>query len=1545
MIEIGTQLKNVNYRYDENYIYIDVKDRQYSLFNVVKFIYLLGIDDTHNYDEFKDPDGYSPSGLSTYDSFLYQAEEEINGIKFNFNDQNRIVNIIGNLLYSDFNFDYSTEDMGHFEIHVLPYTNNIKYIDLTRFKDEITETTLIEENIRVLTTQKNASISKKGFTNEGIDVNCILKKVINTRTGEEETFSSYSWDKHNINISFNNEIENDICSFEFLIISVEISRDYLGIKKDKSERPNSYVGSLMGHDTFSESNTIYYYIWDADKLTIYFMESPELNKAKIKIINFFNIYQFKVFPLNYFTKSLTIDVNVYNYDDEFLPIYAPGGYSNYYDSSIGDYVEKEIRGEKHPLYWETLNLYKYSDKHGKYILDKSKCESSKYGYQKTSFTNTNGDYSSDQFHVSMNPTFDDIQGNGKYKTNVITKFLKNNMYKIISLYNDDDYSESKTIVNDDDQVITYNVLYPYVNFFGNFKDAEGKGYSNEYIYKINSKGNSEYYYDDYNRYNYFPIFSYKVTLVNADPALSADLSYEYKCPEVDKKYGYTYYKLDGYYYYWGTAYPQYSINSNGSYYQFMFKHGPFTSPDSYYDGMMTSYNPYLESIYPGTYNLKVSLFKIIPGQNGQDNSSIYAKYDEENPEVYDFGNIELTKEVEATSGLYNYNLEIPFISVSGKVINEADNSLVYGQDLVVEFINKNDVTKSRKFSYDCAMLTSYNADHNWRNKDNRFNQSFLFKLFGLQKKYGPEENFDFITDGGGEFPTNNEEKHYEPGIPSGIYDIKVYYKNILFDKIDNFEITKEKALNGELSSLVFKSPLIDIDGKIVDNNGNILEGDNWSVLINDGNNTIRKYRYAYSLNEDNMMYRITNESSFKFKNLPIYSCYDIYADLRERGEIWWDGYRGSWRFPNDDSWYWWEMTPNYTNYLNGTRTSEFLEERKTRYAIPSGTYELIVKYKNKIIKTFTKTFTKAEESTGAYKNINLNVGNVLKDFNIQFIDSQTSEPAQMVEFRDRGNSTRNYKAWLRIYDEDYDGDITDDQFNTTNWGTDETENTYTFDNQFVGYYRMKLYCRDVGDNSNTPKILNIVDSETNDSIYEKKEETGAQFDLINLGSDLVSSEKTYNVLLDYWFGGLYFTVNKKNNDQRLGISGYLISVEFEHQNIDNLKYSSSGSLAGDIKPIKTGNYIGKSYLNLPNGTSYLLAEPTPITIKQYHDFVFKSKYSSKVVKFAFYGKIGETADKIYKLPNLRYERMYFSDTLNGSRWTYSYDGYFGESYRGTKTIEIDHLLDGLNLYYSFGNVSTYPYTGYSGGSYYGAWKGDVNIIKLYKLTNNEYDRDEEKNKLMNSSSIDINEIENSYVNILENGKFKVEDLEENGTYIALTDGFYINVTLQVRDSRGNNSSLCYNISIYNENGEWFSGNNSNTGSISFDYIPAGRYKIYIDYNGIEITPSYLKNKYQDWYEYGTYYIDLEFPLQTFTGNLVYPNENGTLINSYAPLAVTVTKLRKLDNTPAFVNDSFYDDCDEFTYYFANRYTNSNNNDRMGMAIFIIKTNKCMDIYI
>ena len=435
--------------------------------NVTKYKYVLGIDDEHNYSEFKDTDGVTPSGLSSYDSFLYQSTEEMKNVKFIFDDEHEKFRVIGNLSYNDLNLNYKLDDADQFDIHILPYTKNVQYRDLSNLNYPVQRISSYVNGVQVITTQKNAAISKKELIatdRKQIDMNSILVRVTSAETGEEFPFFSYRWDKKTLNVSFYSEIDNVQCNFEFLTFFMEIPREELKIKKVRSERPNIYFGIYNENNEFVETDTTHYYSWDADYVKIYFLEEPNIQESNevIKLINYFKIYQFNVYELNYFTKTLNVNINLYNYDDQIL------GLTPYSVWVYNEYEDREIPGQRHPIYWANINLYKYSERYTKYVLDQSKCESSYYGFQKTSFKSN--EYAYKNAHVNLSFQFTGMQSNIDFKASIITKFLKNNKYEIISLYNDNDIEpENKiTVVNDDDpQTLTYNLLYPYVNFFGN----------------------------------------------------------------------------------------------------------------------------------------------------------------------------------------------------------------------------------------------------------------------------------------------------------------------------------------------------------------------------------------------------------------------------------------------------------------------------------------------------------------------------------------------------------------------------------------------------------------------------------------------------------------------------------------------------------------------------------------------------------------------------------------------------------------------------------------------------------------------------------------------------------------------------------------------------------------------------------------------------------------------------------------------------------------------------------------------------------------------
>lgn len=1517
----GDKIENVNYRFNNNYIFIDIKDRKYSINNVVKFSYLLGIDDIHNYSEFKYQDNNDsneyPSDLSTFDSFLYQGTEEFNSndIKFIYDDETEKLNIIGNLFYYNSDFNYSLESADKLDIHILPYNKNVKYKNLSDLNYPLNRITSYVNNIKILTTQKIAAIQKEFLTTEygaQLDMNTILVRVINTETNQEISFSSYQWDTKYLNISFNEEVNNKFCKLEFLTIYMEIPREEFGVKRIRNERPNIYIGTFDQNNNFIESENIkFYYSWDPNNLKIYFTEEPNLDSTNkvVKLIHYFKIYQFKVYELNYFTKKLNVELDVWNYDDDlvkFYPIDTEGYINNKWTIT---------KGQKNPLYWENINLYKYLRRYEKYILDQSKCESSYFGYQKTSFKIN--EYSWYNSNVCISSQFSNIQGNTVYKADIITKFIKNNKYEIISLYNDDLIPFQNRITNIDDsdpQTLIYRVKYPYVNFFGNFYDLNGNCYSNEYIILTHLKAaaNASYENLSYNN-NYtlrhFPGISYKITLTNINEELSSDLVYNYVSPEINKNYGYIGYQLNN----------RWNIDKTSQYYQFMFKHSCFINENT----GSNVYNPYLESIYPGEYRLQLSMYNMISGENGQNDSPYFAKYDEENPEVYDYGVFTLTKEFEELSAFYNYKLEIPYVTVSGAIINQADNSLVYGQGLRVEFINQEYPAKSRIFEYDCFFGSWNGGIRNWTKENhNKLNQTFLFKLFGNKRKFHPYQNGEYNSIIPERYSTDPELKHHEAGIPTGTYNVNVYYNDLILASYSNYQITKEAAQNGNLSSLIWYSPLIDFTGNLIDISGNILSGDNWTVsILNNENELVRNYRYAYSLNEEDMS-KQKIETSFKFENLPL----STFFDLRHEG-----------------------FSINYEDIGNPeiVENVEWVKERKTRYALLPGTYNVQVKYKNKIVKTFSMTFDKDEdiEQHGAYKNVSLNLGEVLKDFNIQFIDMQFNEPAYLLNY-----GAADLRATVKLYDENYDGNIKNDSFNTTYFGSTEAETNYTFKKQFIGYYRFDYFCNQFGENGDKPKINDIIDAQTSASIIIPSGTNAAdshpQFNLINLGSNIIKSDHTYNILLDYWYGGICYKIYKKDLNEEPYINNEYIYTEFIHKNLNNEKYTKYGDgYNTSLIPMKTGKYDVNIYLKSPDNHLFKLNDSTSLNIKNYNylyedETIFRLKYGVKKIKFMVFGGCEDQGvDKIYKIPNNlpSLEDIYFSDSLTGTVGKYS---TLGELALGgnidinseNKIYEYDHFINGLNLYYSFGKIiTTYSKYGYQ------EINEESNLLHLYKLNNDNYDLNTEFSHLSSTQYISYSEINSSYTDILSGGKFKVESLKDGGTYIMVLDKFFIHVSLEVRDSLQNESSLDYLINVYDYNGNLFATNctkegnpNDFGGFLDLGLIPAGKYKVEVYYKGINVTPTAFKNRYQEWFSeepknwytntVNPIYIDLEFPLRTFTAEIVYPGPNNTLLDSNCGLSVNVTKLISYDGTTIDYNkDPYADRNDELTYYSVNKY--------------------------
>lgn len=1535
----GDKIEEVNYRFSDegtDEIYVDILNRMYSVENVSKFSYILGVDDTHAYSEFKDKDGNSPENISTYDSFLYQDTEEIKNIKFNYNDQSKTVNIIGNVFYNDINFNYKFHCVDQFDINILPYNNNVKWVDFDSTKYPLIYTKYTVENVSLTTSQKLAGFNKKALKTvdgEEVDINFILSKIIikNGNNTREIPFTA-AWDTLRLNINLEEDFDNAVCDLEFTTIYTFLKREVFDLPKVRSERPNVFIYKKNNSNEFIELDSTYYYIWDPEGVGIYFMEDPNIvnNEYKIKTIHYLKIYQINVHELNYFSKDMSINIETSNYDDYFMDksqLYTNYVWKRNIRTGEEDYYEKP--GEEYPYYWINFNLYKYNKKYEKYILEYSKTNSSPYGYQISDVRNSDR---APNIFSDVNYNLEKVQGletkyilnkDGDeiplYKAYITTKIKKNDIVKVVSLYNDDlisNINDSQTFINDDQgQELTYNVTWPFVSFFGKFYDNLNNSYSQGTIKALNSYG----YDPDWSEEPYYlyliPKIAYKINLTNVNKSLSSFLKYDFIAPYKDPEYTYSY---NTYEFYYGTNEPMFN---------FIFKHSAFSNffkewyygriGDWYIEGR--EYNQYFESIIPGTYKSSLYLYDLDFEKTLNTDLDEAAIYKNEY-ESYNMGNLELTKENEATSAFYDYRYQIPLVTVSGVILNKASNTPVYGQDLIVELINKDDATKSRKFTYDCWY--NYNIlghTRNIRDHKNYLNQSFLFKLFGLTKRNHPYANWYYANDDEyyyeSYYPasTNGDEKPHEMGVPEGNYHLKIYYKDIIFHENNNFIVS---ATDKSLSALTFESPIIDFNGKIIDADNNTLNGDHWSIYIKDGNNIVRQYRYRYSLNEEDEYYR-KSDSSFKFENLPLSSWYDL--NNEDFGSI-----------SDHYGWNGWFNDPEKCS-------NEYTIERQLRWGLEAGTYDIEVKYKNKIISGFAMSFTKENEIAGKYNNFIINVGEVLKDLNLIFIDGQYNLPIPSYTL---GGDTNYLRVRdLNIYGEDFDGNISDDNFDMSEESKGLFNKETTFEKMFVGYYRITFNC----ENSNgIPTVLDVVDKSSlpsgeyrlsingipssAKSIYEKKDVTHAQYDLINLGSQYAASKNQYAVIVKYWWmkaGLRIYNISINDDFITVNLTHTTENCAFNKRN--DFSYKSNNYYETNTGWMYTGRYEYEAYITLPSGTKKYIIPKEAIDIKGSEWIERDSVIPTKTIKFIVLGKANDGTNDVRTLPNTaHFDNFRFSESQSGE--TYQYFQNSGGRAANSNIITYSNLMD--NLYYSFENTGT---LGSNNGT-------SSKITGIYKKKYNEGD--------LTNGRITLSAI-NSSENILNNGKFMVNSLEDGETYYLILEKFAVDVDVRVRDKNKNDSSLNYRLYLYDNNNNLLKDADT-SGEWDLGYLWAGKYKINVFYQGLDLTPTIWKNGVS-WYEnYDTYYIDLEIPLVNIGSTLVYPGNDGSLINSYCDLAINVSKLTEYDGSKWIENDitsgSIYgplftkDKEKKLTYYFKAEHNNSDGlNTNMG------KGNSSLDV--
>lgn len=234
----------------------------------------------------------------------------------------------------------------------------------------------------------------------------------------------------------------------------------------------------------------------------------------------------------------------------------------------------------------------------------------------------------------------------------------------------------------------------------------------------------------------------------------------------------------------------------------------------------------------------------------------------------------------------------------------------------------------------------------------------------------------------------------------------------------------------------------------------------------------------------------------------------------------------------------------------------------------------------------------------------------------------------------------------------------------------------------------------------------------------------------------------------------------------------------------------------------------------------------------------------------------------------------------------------GEGWTGNndKIISFNDLLD--NFYYKLEKITdSFSYEYYS-DSYFTSRISS--ILKVSNFSNNIYDT-------------------TLYKNILEgDGTFNLSSCIDGGTYLLVLDKFKIKVDLKVVDKNRRDSGLCYEFYIYDEQNNLFKECYVNVGTLDLGYIYGGNYKIKLCYQGLDITPENIKNKFINFSENQTYLIILDYSLRDFNINLYYRNSNNDLLSSGCSLTVTVNKLINYENKISDMQTSYKNELD---YYY------------------------------
>lgn len=999
------KVENVKYRWDtgNNRLYIEILNRKYTLSQIKKFKYFLGIDYTINYNTLYNQNNdlcKTPNDLYWY---LYSYKNLFKDAKY-FKTENNI-NVISNLLLDNENTNYYFKDCSLFNVYAIPYSEFTRSFELERKDVDIINSShyfqcFIKSIIKNRSTASQQiyidnndlyvdSLYEKYKDDETIEIlisdipdvyiddlkigtnitkHLKIEKIIDLKTNSNIENFEYEWDNTGVLIKFNESYNENDFEIIFKFVSLSYTKKELNYGLDENgEEYAVYPSVYIYEDGVELNHLLYYSIWNPTNLKIIFKN--DLNKNTYytsQIIDYLKIYKFNVYELNYFDKTFKVNFDIINYDDYIL--------------SGNEYLLGDTRQKLSNI---NFNFFTRNYRRSDNTFDLA------YAIAEPTSQNSSSNYIR-KYQYDL--TSSGIRGNWDYLASFKTIYSHNDFYENVIIY--DETPNKCTRVNGENyEEKTYKLNYPLVNFYGWFVDSLGndirnfiKSYDNindiymkQYLYKSYLQGETN---------------KLKIRLVNTDPDLSSQLIYRYGL----------YYEYDHEYNH-GTLIDGARETTRTSWYEegwkeeyenmycFFFKQkfrGDFEYPDNDCDPEYVSRgNRY--AIFPGKYDIELYL-----GNNL----------------LYTYKDFDLTKVNEEKRNTYNVNLQFPLINFTGMIKNINTGDKEFTQGLQINLYNDNTSFSFKYGEFNGDYEKYYEDDEDdfhyydyyYSNIERDF--KFLFQGFNFSYESYDENNY-----------WSYNYLHASKGIPEGVYNLEVKYEDEIFYSKNDFIISSNNQ--DKLYDYIIESPLCTLNGRLL-SNGNVVYGNDWHIILVNKNDSSKNRTFDY----DSPGYK----KNFEFRG---------FGRLRDIPGEYWD-YEYEVKF--------------FSNYF-----SKGLFE---------GIYDIVVKYKNKEIKTFSNVIiSKENEALGLLNNYDLDIGEIYTTLSGRIIDAQF-------------NNLVRKRGILSLSEENYDGNISDETFDNFSLENIYTNNRYKFNDLIkFGNYGIKFRnSSTINNNSKRSFYLNEYDN-------------------------------------------------------------------------------------------------------------------------------------------------------------------------------------------------------------------------------------------------------------------------------------------------------------------------------------------------------------------------------------------------------------------------------------------------------------------------------------